>query len=80
MGKLGNDSRHDAVTKGSLFGVPTFRWLPAKSKITARFLMFYARVPEGFTKVRDVRVENGQIVIEDHTTRQRVRLACSLKL
>ena len=73
-------SRHDAVTEGSLFGTPTYRWLPAKSKITTRFLMFYARVPEGFTKVDDVRVENGHIVIEDHTTRQQVLLSCSLKL
>jgi hypothetical protein len=73
-------SRRDAVTEGSMFGIPTYRWLPAKSKITTRFLMFYARVPEGFTKVDDVRVENGQIVIEDHTTHQQVRLKCSLQI
>jgi hypothetical protein len=75
-----SSSRRDAVTEGSMFGTPTYRWLPAKSKITTRFLMFYARVPEGFAKVDDVRVENGQIVIEDHATHQEIRLASSLKL
>ena len=73
-------SRRDTVTEGSLFGTPTYRWLPAKSTITARFLMFYAPVPPGFSNVDDVRIENSQIVIEDHTSHQLVRLACSLNL
>ncbi len=73
-------SRRDAITQGALYGTPTYRWLPAKSKITTRFLMFYARVPEGFTKVDDIRIENGLIVIEDRATHQEVRLASSLTL
>jgi hypothetical protein len=44
--------------------------LPAKSKITTHFLMFYARVPEGFAKVYDVRLENGQIIIADRTAKK----------
>jgi hypothetical protein len=72
--------RRNAITTASRFDTPTFRWLPAKSKITTHFLMFYARVPEGFAKVDDVRLENGQIIIEDHTAKKPVRLAASLKL
>ena len=37
-----------------------------KSKISTSFLMFYTRVPEGFDQVDDVRLEDGQIIIENH--------------
>jgi len=73
-------SRRDAVTEGSMFGAPTYRWLPAKSKITTRFLMFYARVPQDFTKVDDVRIENGHIIVEDHTTHKEIQLATAWNL
>src|SRR5262249_12860463 len=49
--------RRQAVGMGTMFDAPTYRWLPAKSKIESRFLLFYARVPEGFGRVDDVRLE-----------------------
>ncbi len=73
-------SRREAVEMGKLFGQPAFRWLPAKSKIGTRFLLFYTRVPEGFTKVDDVRHENGSLVIEDKAAGKTIRLAASLTL
>ncbi|MBM3784279.1 MAG: hypothetical protein FJW30_07945 [Acidobacteria bacterium] len=73
-------SRRTTVEMGKLFDVPAFRWLPAKSKIGTRFLMFYTRVPAGFTKVDDVRQENGELVIEDKASRQTIRLKASLPL
>lgn len=72
--------RRRAVTMGSLFDTPTYRWLAAKGSISTHFLMFYARVPDGFTRVDDVQMENGQIVIEDHTSNRRLRLQASLTL
>jgi hypothetical protein len=73
-------SRRDAITQGAIFNTPMYRWLPAKSKITTKFLMFYARVPEGFAKVDDVRLENGRIIVEDRTAKKEVRLAASRNL
>jgi hypothetical protein len=67
-------SRRETITMGSMFGAPAFRWLPAKSKITSHFLVFYTRVPDQLRKVDDVRLENGHIVIEDHGSNQRVSL------
>lgn len=73
-------SRRQTVEMGKLFGVPAFRWLPAKSKIGTRFLMFYARVPEGFAQVDDVRLEGSNLVIEDRKSRKTVTLGASLGL
>lgn len=72
--------RRETITMGSLFETPAYRWLPAKSKIGSRFLVFYAPVPEGFTRVDDVRVEGGQVVVEDKAAGKVVRLAASLPL
>lgn len=72
--------RREAVGAGTMFDTPTYRWLPAKSKIETRFLMFYTRVPEGFGKVDEVRLEEGRIVIEDRGGKKQVTLAASLPL
>jgi hypothetical protein len=68
-------SRREVLSEGPMFDTPTYRWLPAKSKIKTRFLIFYAHVPEGFTKVDDVTVANGQIVISDRAAHKQVKLA-----
>ena len=72
--------RREIITMGSMFGAPVYRWLPAKSKITTKFLVFYTTVPEGFAKVNDVRLENGRIVIVDRATTQQVVLPTRAKL
>jgi hypothetical protein len=69
--------RREVISKGPMFDTPTYRWLPAKSKITSRFLLFYSRLPEGFQKVDDITVANGQILVEDRANRKQVRLAAS---
>jgi hypothetical protein len=57
--------RREAIQTNSMFDTPTYRWLPAKSKIGSRFLMFWTHTPEGFTKIEDVRLENGAITVKD---------------
>jgi hypothetical protein len=37
--------------------------LPAKSKVTMRFLLFYTKVPDDFDAVEDVELENWQLKI-----------------
>jgi hypothetical protein len=60
-------SHRDTVAMSPLFGVPTFRWLPARSKIENRFVIFYTRVPEAFTKIDDVTLKNGKLMIVDRS-------------
>jgi hypothetical protein len=69
-------SHRDTVAMSPLFGTPTFRWLPAKSRIETRFLMFYTKVPEGFARIDNVTFQNGKIVILDHSGKS-VALAAS---
>ena len=70
-------SHRDTVTLRSLFETAVYRWLPAKSKIESHFLLFYGRVPDGFTRVDDVRLENGRLVIDDRASRKEMVLVAS---
>ena len=72
--------RREAVNLGRMFDTPTFRWLPAKSKIDSRFLMFYARTPQGFDEVDEIRLENGTLVVEDRAAGKRITLSASIGL
>jgi len=48
--------RRETVDQNRLFGEKTYRWLPAKSTITIRFIMLLFRVPGDFRGVRNVSV------------------------
>jgi hypothetical protein len=73
-------SRRQAIQMNSMFDTPTYRWLPARSRVTAKFLMFYTRTPEGMRKIDDVRLEKGQLHLEDHAAHQQITLPASLPL
>ena len=70
--------RREMVELNRMFDTPVYRWLPAKSKIASRFLMFYVRSPEGMSRVDDVRLENGKIIVEDRASGKTLTLAASL--
>ncbi len=72
--------RREAVLTSSMFDAPTYRWLPAKSRIKASFLFFYAHTPEGMRKVDDVRLETGKLVVEDREAGKTLVLQASLPL
>jgi hypothetical protein len=46
--------RRQTIEQGALFGEPTYRWLPAKSKAEVRFLILLFEVPETFRGVAGV--------------------------
>lgn len=72
--------RREMVELNRMFDTPVYRWLPAKSKIASRFLLFYVRSPEGMSRVDDVRLEDGKIIVEDHASGTTLTLAASLPL
>jgi hypothetical protein len=69
--------RREAISLASLFGAPTYRWLPAKSTISTHFIVFYAHAPEGMEKVDDVRLDNREIVVKDQSAKKEIRLAAT---
>jgi hypothetical protein len=69
--------RRDVIGAGSMFGTPTYRWLPAQSRIGSSFVMFYTRTPDGFTKVDDVVLANGKLTIEDRASGKTIVLSAS---
>ena len=69
--------RRDVIQTNSMFDTPTYRWLPAQSKITSSFIMFYTRTPDGFSQVDDVRLERDAIAIEDRRNNKRITLKVS---
>jgi hypothetical protein len=70
-------SRREVISKNSMFDTLMYRWLPAKSKIESHFVIFYARVPEGFRKVDEVTLEHGQITVEDRTNGKQITFVAS---
>ena len=62
-------SHRETVDAHEMFGTPTYKWLPAKAKLHASFLLFYSKAPDGFESVADVKFEGGQIQIRDKSGR-----------
>jgi hypothetical protein len=67
--------RREAISLGTMFGAPTYRWLPAQGKTTTTFWMFYTEAPEGFRKVDSVVLKDGKLILEDRTADKRIELA-----
>src|SRR5437867_11831136 len=72
--------RREVIDMGRMFDAPVYRWLPARSRIRSSFLIFYTRVPDGFRRVDDVRLEQGKLQIEDRGSEKRVELEVALSL
>jgi hypothetical protein len=69
--------RRDVIQTNSMFDTPTYRWLPANSKITSNFVMFYTRTPDAFSQVDDVVLEGGSLTIVDRAHGKSVVLKAS---
>ena len=72
--------RREVIQQNTLLGAPTYRWLPAKSRISSSFLLFYTRTPTGMTRVDDVTLENGTLTIVDRASGTTLTLAASRPL
>jgi hypothetical protein len=54
----------DAAARGRFHGLPTFRWLPARGRLTMCYNILLAPVLSDARGVRDIRKEEGRFVIE----------------
>jgi len=70
--------RRDTIDQGRLFGEQTYRWLPARSSLTVRFLIMLFKVPEDFAGVGQVAVERGRASVTEAGPRER-RLSAAVR-
>jgi hypothetical protein len=63
--------RREIIEQGPLFGAPTYRWLPAKSKAQVRYLILLFEVPEAFRGVARVSVGKRRIDVVESGMRGR---------
>ena len=56
-----------SVERGQLLGVPAYRFIGARQRLSTTFTLFLREIPLGFAGVRDVRVVDGKVVIEPRT-------------
>ena len=57
--------KRETVTNGPLFGEQTYRWLPAKSKVTIRFFALLQEIPMDFRGVERVVLEGDTLYIHE---------------
>ena len=70
----------EVVTQNRLFGTLLYRWLPARQKIDATFLMFWTRTPAGFLGVDDIEVYPRKLRIRDERSGEVIELKTSRSL
>ena len=63
--------RRDMIDQGALFGERTYRWLPAKSRQSVRYLILLFKVPEGFAGVKEVAIQAGVATVTESGSRAR---------
>ncbi|MFN3325675.1 MAG: hypothetical protein ACK5AZ_19440 [Bryobacteraceae bacterium] len=66
-----------SVDRGSVLGVPTFRWIEARERQTQRYLFFLAEIPSGYKGTADVKVEGGKIVIVEQQSERTIAINSS---
>jgi hypothetical protein len=58
-------SRRETIDQGPLFGEKTYRWLPARSSLTVRYLIMLFMTPEHFAGVSRVSVAGGRAMVTE---------------
>lgn len=64
--------RRDTLERGPLFGEPTYRWLPGKARLVARFMILLFVVPPDFGGVAQLAIEDGRVVVKEAAPGNRI--------
>lgn len=55
--------RRETVEQNRMFGELVYRWLPAKSRVSIRYMILLLRVPHGFRGVKSVSTASGKATV-----------------
>ena len=59
--------RRETVTAGPLFGESTYKWLPARSSMTSKYMIVLVEVAEEFTGVASLTADSGLLTVQEST-------------
>jgi hypothetical protein len=57
--------RREIVTNGPLFGEPTYKWLPAQSHATSKYMIVLFEIPADFSGVASVEISRDSLAVHD---------------
>ncbi len=57
--------RRETIDQGRVFGETTYRWLPAKSTLTVRFMILLWKIPRDFRGVSRFDIDRGRAVVRE---------------
>jgi len=57
--------RRETIAKGPLFGESTYRWLPARSSTTSKYVIALVEVPQDFAGVGSVIANSGSLAVHE---------------
>jgi len=67
------------VSAGPLWGAPQYRWIGGRQKVETAYVAFVLEIPENFRGVADVQVLDGEILVIERGTSQRLSLKSEKK-
>jgi hypothetical protein len=53
-----------SVERAQMLGAPTYKFIGARQRLSTTFTIFLQEIPAGFPGVRNVRLENGKVIVE----------------
>jgi hypothetical protein len=66
--------RRETIANGALFGESTYKWLPARSSRSSKYVIALVEVPQDFAGVASVTINSDSIVVHEHDNGRVVRL------
>jgi hypothetical protein len=61
--------RRETVTAGPLFGESTYKWLPARTGMTSKYMIVLVEVPQDFAGVASLAVDSGLLTMQESAER-----------
>ena len=65
----------EVVEEGRVYGVPVYRWIGGRERLTVRYVAFLAEIPDDYKGVADVEVRDGRIHITERETGRIISLS-----
>ncbi len=67
--------RRDTISRGPLFGESTYKWLPARSSSTSKYLITLFEIPQDFAGVASAAAVDGSLVVQEHSGARTLRIS-----